>query len=84
MKLDKNSLNTGLSWFKVIKVELFRNGVDLKVYHPASDGFVGIESVFLTNYRDRVVPKVLMRRKTLYKLTEELKETEKNKTKRES
>jgi hypothetical protein len=83
MKLDKNSLDAGLSFFKAIKVELYLGSIDLKVYHPASDGFVGIESVFLTNYHNRVVPKVLMRRKTLYKLTEELKETEKNKTKKE-
>jgi len=78
MKLDKNSLDTGLSWFKVIKVGLFRNGVDLEIYHPASDGVVGVESVILAGWGGRFAPKVLMKRKTLYKLAEELEE---NKTK---
>jgi hypothetical protein len=81
MKLDKNSLNTGLSWFKVIKIELFRNGVDLKIYHPASDGVVGVESVILAGWSGKFVPKILMGRKTLYKLAEELEE-DKSKTKR--
>jgi hypothetical protein len=63
----------------VIKVELFRNGVDLKIYHPASDGVVGVESVILSRWSGRFVPKVLMKRKTMHKLTEELKE-DKSKT----
>jgi hypothetical protein len=70
MKLNENSIEN-LSLFKAIKVELYLNGIDLKIYHPASGGTVGVKSIFLAR-----TPKVLMARETMCKLVDGLKEDE--------
>jgi hypothetical protein len=80
MKLNRNSTDGGLSFFKAIKVEVYLNGIDLKAYHFALVGTVGVEGIFLTSWRGEVMPKVLTRGETLRKLIKELEE-DKSKTK---